>query len=208
MQRSSTARLLPMFITVVIIIVVIVAVISIGRAIFGGDSAGPEEVVDRGRTELLDTSPENSVRLTVRGPIVAEEEFKSYSIEISSSDRTMNIYGGYLEDIERSKELLNNTEAYEQFVYALDKADMMKGDVPTDDAENDLRGICATGYVYEYSVLTSGATVKRLWTSTCDGSRGSLDASVEQLNSLFLDQIPDSRELVPFGSRNPLRLRF
>ena len=210
MQRSSGSRLFPIFIVLVIIIIIIVAIISIGRAIFSGaqkdDTASEQQ--DAGRTALLDTSPTHSVRLTVRGPIVAQEEFASYQINISPSQRAMDVYKGYLDDVQRSKTLTNNKNAYEQFVYALDKANMMKGDEPTDDDKNDLRGICATGYVYEYSVRADDQTVKRLWTSTCDGSKGTLQASTKQLNDLFLAQIPKADDLVPFRTSPLTQLKL
>jgi hypothetical protein len=84
---------------------------------------------------------------------------------------------------------------------------MMKSrDVASDESENDLRGICARGYVYEYATVSGGSEVKKLWTSSCDGSKGTLNASNEQLSGLFLAQIPDSNELIPFRQSNILRL--
>jgi hypothetical protein len=53
-------------------------------------------------------------------------------------------------------------------------------------------GICATGRVYEYEIIDGDTTVKRLWTSTCKGSPGSLKASADQLTNLFVAQIPDA----------------
>jgi hypothetical protein len=205
MQRSGT-RLFPLFLVLIIVIVVIVAIVSIGRAIFfsGSQTTTTDADTNTGRTELLTTTADHSVRMTVRGPIVADEKFKSYQITISQSARTMVVYRGYLDEEERTKQLDNNRAAYEQFVYALDKANMMKGTMPEDDAENDLRGVCATGHLYEYSVLVADEPVKHLWTSTCDGSKGSLEASVNQLNDLFLVQIPGSEDLVPFSSSNRL----
>lgn len=197
-----------MFITLIIIVLIIVAVVAIGRAIFsgGGDTPATTET-DQGRTELLKTSDDHSVSLTVRGPIIADEDFKSYQIVVAPSSREMNVYKGYLDESERSKKLDNNTKAYEQFVYALDKANMMKGTEPSDEELNDLRGICATGYVYEYAVRINSDSVKHLWTSTCDGSKGTLQASVDQLNSLFLNQVPDAKDLIPFKTSGP-RLKF
>ncbi len=208
MQRSGT-RLFPMILTLIIIIVVIVAIVSIGRAIFfSGDQTGTTEVeVDQGKSELVDTTANHAVQLTVRGPIVADEEFKSYQMKVTPNSREMVVYQGYLDDEERSKKLGNNRSAYEEFVFALDRADMMEGTMPADDVDNDLRGICATGYVYEYAVLVDDESVKHLWTSTCDGSKGTLKASTSQLNDLFLKQIPDSVDLVPFKSSG-LRLNF
>ena len=209
MKRGNSARLLPMIMTVVVIVLVIVAIVSIGRAIFGGSATDTrtEPEVDRGRAALLEVKPNHSVRLTVRGPIVADENFKSYQVTVSPSKRVMNVYKGYLEKVEKSKELDNNMDAYEQFAYALDKANMMKGDELDDEKLDDLRGICATGYVYEYDVLVENKSVKHLWSSTCGGSKGSLDASVEQLNNLFHEQIPGSEDLIPFNTSG-LRLKF
>lgn len=208
MQRNSN-RFLPLFITLIVIVLIIVAIVSIGRAIFGGGgSETPAEgEADKGRTALLDSDSSNSVSLTVRGPIVADEDFKSYRITVSPSNRNMTAFTGYLDEEDRAKNLKNNTEAYEQFTHALDKANMMKGTEPSGTEEDDLRGICASGYVYEYAVLVEDEPVKHLWTSTCSGSKGTLDASTDQLNALFLAQIPDSRDMIPFRS-SPLRLRF
>jgi hypothetical protein len=63
-----------------------------------------------------------------------------------------------------------------------------------DGDKNDTRGICATGRVYEFEVLQGSSVVKRLWTSSCRGSQGSLKANVTQVQKLFTDQIPDGRK--------------
>lgn len=199
MQRNSNVRILPLIITIIVVALVIAAVVSIGRALFSGGSSTEEtSQVDQGREALLNTASGHSVQMTVRGPIVADEEFQSYQVEVSNSERSITAYKGYLESRTNGTSLSNNTRAYEQFVHALDKANMMKGEEPETEAENDLRGICASGYVYEYAVLSGSDTVKMLWTSTCSGSKGTLDASREQLTNLFLDQIPKSNDYIPF----------
>ncbi len=208
MQRSRS-RFFPLFLVIIVLVIIIVAVISIGRAIFNSAQPSSQNTdVDQGKSALLSTAVNHSVQLTVRGPIVANETFTSYSITVSPGSRTMNVYQGYLDSIQNSKTLDNNSRGYEQFVYALDKANMMKGTMPSDDAANDLRGICATGFVYEYSVLVDSSSVKHLWTSTCGGSKGTLDASVNQLNNLFLAQIPDSSNLNPFNQSPVTQLQL
>jgi len=210
MQRNNGARFFPLIIIIVIIALVIAAIVSIGRAVFNsGDGNDSEQTsqVDQDREALLNTSTGRSVQMTVRGPIVAEENFTSYRVSVSNSERSMNVYKGYIEEQTNAKTLGNNTQAYEQFVYALDKANMSKGKGNADDSKlKDIRGICARGYVYEFSVLSGGNEVRSLWTSTCDGSKGSLDASKDQLAQLFLAQIPESNELVPFKQSPSFRL--
>lgn len=208
MQRSRSTRLFPLFISLVVIALVIAVVVSLVRTFFAGNdnATNTSQVADQ-QSSLLKTDETHSVKMVVRGPIVANEQFTSYAIEVSSDERSMNIYKGYEEDRVDGKRFANNVKAYEQFVYALDKANMMKGEVPADANQNDLLGICATGYVYEFSVLENSDTDKRLWTSTCSGSKGTLDASQVQLSNLFLAQIPDSGKLVPF-QQSPLQLHF
>lgn len=132
--------------------------------------------------------------MTVRGPIVAEEKFQSYSITITPNDRSLVTYSGYLDTVVDRVVLGNNTAAYEQFVYALDRANLAKGEET--ERSNDVRGICATGNVYEFSIINAGETVKRLWTSTCNGSKGTLDANVQQLTNLFVSQFPNGTALI------------
>ncbi|MNL50353.1 hypothetical protein D3C87_1733650 [compost metagenome] len=71
----------------------------------------------------------------------------------------------------------------------------MKGTAFEGD-KDDTRGICATGTVYEFETVQSGQAVKRLWTSTCSGSKGSLAASTSQLKNLFVGQIPEGSRLI------------
>jgi hypothetical protein len=194
MANYRTSRILPIILVIVIIIIAIAAIVSLARVVFFSGSSTPE-ISDVSRDALLSTTAGRSVSMTVRGPIVADEEFHSYQIDISPSSREVKTYTGYLETVVGSITLGNSVASYEQFVYALDKADLADGQELVGD-RNDVRGICATGRVYEFSILNSGDVVKRLWTSTCKGSTGSLDASVVQLTSLFVNQIPDADKLI------------
>jgi hypothetical protein len=193
MYKSSSSRVVPIVIVLIIIAVAIAVMVSVGRAIFGGDTGTDTSKVDLGVESLLNTSVDRSVRMTVRGPIVADENFRSYQIAIDSSSRRITTYSGYVDQMIDNVQLGNNTKAYEEFAYALNRANLMKG-VELDAEKNDTRGICATGRVYEFEVLQGSSVVKRLWTSTCKGSAGSLKASVTQVQTLFNEQIPDSRK--------------
>ncbi|MDN5819120.1 MAG: hypothetical protein L0H36_01420 [bacterium] len=194
MFRNGASRTIPVVLIIIVMIIAIGALITAGRNLFS-DTGESTEQVDVGRDALLDTDPSHSVEMTVRGPIVGDEEHHSYQVTVSPSGRNLTTFKGYLESTIKDHQLSNNTKAYEQFVYALDKANFMKGDELTGE-DNDTRGICADGRIYSYSVIDSGEAVKTLWTSTCSGSRGSLKASSQQLTDLFLDQIPDNKKLL------------
>jgi hypothetical protein len=196
MVNYRTKRILPVILVIVIIIIAIVAMVSLARAVFfSGNTPSDTDVVDTSRQSLLSTTADRSVKMTVRGPIVADEQFQSYQISVSPSTRSLTTYKGYLDTAVDQTNLGNNTAAYEQFVYALDKANLSAGKALEGD-KDEVRGVCATGRVYEFDIVNAGNSVKHLWTSTCKGSTGSLDASAEQLRGLFINQIPNSIDII------------
>ena len=197
-SKNSLSRFIPILLVIVIMIVAIAAVIAIGRALLGGGSSNNSTntaVTDEGRTALLTVDNSRSVRLTVRGPIVSNESFRSYRVTISPEERDITTYGGYLENVLETKKFDNNNRAYEELVHALDKRRMMDGRVLTEE-QNDLRGICASGQIYQFDTLVNGETVRSLWTSDCDGSKGSATANVSEVINMFLNQIPEGRKIV------------
>ncbi len=194
MANYRTSRILPTILVVVIIVIAIVGLISLARAIFFNGSSSPA-ITDTSEQALLSTSASSSVSMSVRGPIVAEENFHSYLITVSPNNRQITTYNGYLGTIVEQQTLSNNTAAYEQFVNALNLAKMTAGNQPADGA-SDVRGVCATGRLSEFSILSDGRSVETLWTSTCSGSQGTLRANATQLSNLFIAQIPNASTLI------------
>ena len=196
--RNSISRFIPILLVIIITIVAVAAVIAIGRALFGDggspNNTQPNPNIEDAKTALLSTDVDRSVRLTVRGPIVANENFRSYSITITPDSREMITYEGYLDNQIDRKRLDNNTKAYTELVYALDKRKMMDGKDLTDE-QNDLRGICASGKIYKFETIKNNSVVKSLWTSDCSGSKGSAQANVNEILDMFLKQIPDGKKM-------------
>lgn len=200
MSRYKTQRIAPILLAIVIIIVTVAGLVALGRILFSGTksnnstSQSTESVISATRDNLLKTTDGRSISMTVRGPIVADEDFRSYRIAISPSSRTFEAFTGYLESSTSNQSLANNTAAYNQFVNALDKARLVNS-APTDRETANLLGICATGKVYEFNILDGGNSTALYWTSTCSGSKGNLSANVTQLSSLFLAQIPSGSNI-------------
>lgn len=189
-------RVLPVVITVAIIIIAIVILVTLMRAIlFPPQQGDTEKKVDITQSALLDTSADRMVRMVVRGPIVADENFRSYRITVSPQERKVETFRGYLSELVEQKSLGNNVKAYEEFVHALNRAEMTRG-VQFEGDKNDVRGICASGRVTEFSLIKGSEVVEMLWTSSCGGSPGSLRASSEQLHTLFTRQVPDSNAII------------
>ncbi|MDB5179886.1 MAG: exported protein of unknown function [Candidatus Saccharibacteria bacterium] len=196
MANYRTSRIIPIVLVVVIIIIAIASLVSLARVVFfSGSSTSSTTQVDVSRDALLNTTVEHSVTMTVRGPIVADEAFHSYKIDIAPNNRHVVTYTGYLDTVVDQISLGNSVASYTEFVHALDKANLAKGKQLTGD-NNDTSGVCATGNVYTFTIYNGTTDVKDLWTSTCSGSKGSLDASVTQLTSLFIKQIPGADKLI------------
>lgn len=195
MAKYRNSRLLPTILVVVIIIIAIIALISGARAIFFSGSSSKQTTGDTTVESLLNTSVSSSVGMSVRGPIVADEDFHSYRIVVSPNNRQITTYTGYLGTIVAQQTLGNNTAAYEEFVNALNLAKMTAGNQPA-DGNSDVRGICAVGRLTEFSILSNDLPIETLWTSTCSGSQGTLRANLAQLSNLFTAQIPESKTLI------------
>lgn len=195
MNRSGIQRIIPIVLVLIIVIVAIAALVSLGRTLFSGDSTSPSPAPagiakESPQDALKSTLADRSVRMTVRGPIVANENFHSYRITATPNSRNMTTYVGYVGTEVANEQLDNNIPAYTQLVYALSRAGLMDGTPLTGDV-NDTRGVCATGTVYEFEVRQGNNTIQNLWTSTCKSSVGSLKASLSQVRRLFQLQIPD-----------------
>lgn len=195
MNPSRSNQLMPVILIVIIVVVSVAAIVALARTLlFGGDDS-TERVEQPEQNALVQTTSDRSVRMTIRGALTADEEFRSYQITISPSSRTMTTYAGYLERQIDTVRLDNNTRAYEEFVYALNREGMMEGD-QLEGEENDRRGLCPSGKILEFETLQSSEPVKSLWTATCNGTKGSFQANSAQISDMFLAQIPQGPDLL------------
>ncbi len=200
MARRRTSRILPVVLVLIAIVIATAVLISLAKAVFLGDNNGSKPKKEESSltidpaAALLDTAADRSVSLIASGPIVAQENFRSYQIVIGPSSRKLILYEGYLGTVVDSIEYSNNITAYAEFVNALYKANLVAG-VPIHE-EMDRDGICATGEFYEFDLLKdyNRELVARYWTSTCGGSPGTLKANARQIIDLFIVQVPEARQ--------------
>lgn len=196
MASYRSSRVVPVALVLIIIAVAIAALVSLARAVFFPSDQSSTSQTDTSHETLVSLAVDNSVTMTVRGSIVADEDFHSYQIKVTPTARTLITYVGYLDNKVDEIAFGNNTPAYEQFVYALDRASLVKGTELTGDS-NDTRGICASGRVYEFELFKGDKSIKKLWTTSCKGSlKGSLVANIDQLSSLFKKQIPGGDKII------------
>jgi len=197
MYRGSKPRIVPFLIAIVVIGLLVAGLVSLGRIIFFPNSSNNQQTKTAGQPvladEVLKTTADRSVRYTVRGSLVADENFRSYQLTISPTSRTIVEYKGYLSEVTSSRTFANNFTAYDEFVHALDKAEISK---TRDISNDDMRGVCATnGRLYQFETLADGNPTRSIWTSTCSGSPGTMSAKINQIHMLFVNQIPDFKPM-------------
>ena len=191
MYRGSGPRVLPIIIVIIVIALVIAALVTVGRMIFsgGGSSNTPDNATASLQDAVLDKSSDRAVRWTVRGPIVADEKFRSYQITITPTSRTFVTYSGYLDQVNDTKKYDNNARAYEEFIFALDKAGIGKARKSSDE---EFRGVCATnGIAYMFETVKHSDVDNSVWSSSCKDSAGTMGATPVKIQALFVNQIPD-----------------
>lgn len=185
---------MPVVLLAIVIVVAIIAVVGIGRAILNRDDR--TQVVDDSVTRaLLNTEVDRSVRMTVRGPITADEDFRSYQIEVSPIGRRMTIYQGYQGQVIENNQLGNSSKAYAEFVHALALANFTK-EAQLSEELDDIRGVCAAGRLYTFELLRAQTVVKQTWTSNCRDIPGSFRGEAVAVRDLFQGQIPNSQDLL------------
>ena len=204
MARRKSNRILPLVLVLIAIAIAIAVLISLARAVFLPSENNDNQSTDQTQTQaldptaaLIDTSADRSVSLVASGPIVANENFRSYQILVSPSNRKLILYEGYLGRVVDSIDLDNNVNAYTQFVNALNLAGLTAAKIP-DDLKDNRQGVCATGEYYQFDLNKNydKDLVARYWTSTCSGSQGTLKADAKQIIDLFVVQIPDARTIL------------
>jgi len=193
-MNRGKSKILPIVLLAIIAVVTIIIMVSIGRSLLNRGTQ--EKVVDDSSSRaLLATEADRSVRMSVRGPIVANENFRSYEIEVSPIGRRLTTHKGYLGEIIEDNRLENNNEAYTEFVNALNRAEFTKlAEVSEEIKETE--GLCATGRLYTFEILQAQSVVKKTWASSCRDIPGSFRGDAVLVRDLFQDQIPDGKKLL------------
>lgn len=192
MDSYRTRRFISIAVVVIIIGAAVFGFVYVGNLLFfsGGNSFFTQ--ANTRRSDLISTTAGRAVRMDVRGPIVADENFHSYQIKVTPTTRVLTIYNGYLKAVADNESLGNNVPSYTQFVNALNLANMMTSNELLGNA-NNTNGVCATGFLYEFTILNDNKQIKRLWTTSCGNATGSLGRNFNPLVNLFVVQIPDAQ---------------
>lgn len=159
-------------------------------------SGGSEQVSTSGHkvVKLSDYTNNNdaSVQYYIEGPINAIEEHVALRITISPLTRELNVYQGYQGEVIAAKTYPNTTNAYGEFLAALNRAGFTTERKLAAGVAAD--SVCPTGTRSHFSLVASSKNLVDLWSASC--VTGSFGGSTSLATNLFTTQIPDYDTIV------------
>jgi hypothetical protein len=131
------------------------------------------------------------VRMTVDGPIIADQQHQAYRITVGRSETRIETLQGYQYDTIASKTYENNQEGYTNFLRALDLAGYSRGNEEADSQAEDERGVCAFGNRFIFEIINGTSQIQRYWSTSC-GGQGTFRGNAENVKRLFDKQVPSA----------------
>ena len=178
------------FVVLIVVILLGWGLISIARGLFNSSSSGDTAL--QNSDDIVINSIETA-RFTVSGPIVATEEHRSYTVEVNDRIVTITLYSDYGQKQIARRSYPNNDAAFQEFMEALDKAEVLQRRSGTDSEDDfDYEGACPTGRRY---IIQLNDDVTR-WSSSCSNALGTAGGSVRTIRRLFNEQVPDISDVL------------
>lgn len=128
------------------------------------------------------------VRLTIDGPINADQIHQQVQITVGQDDATYEQLTGYNGAVVNSQSYANTETAYNVFLHALAHAGFTRGDISKQLA--DERGYCPLGDRYIFELIENGKDIERYWSTSC-GKPKTYKGNTNFTLTLFQRQIPD-----------------
>jgi hypothetical protein len=172
-------------VTIGLIIVLIILLFT------GGGGSGPKK--PKTTMSLADYASTGAVvRLTIDGPIVADQNHQAVQITVGQDDTTYEQIQGYQGTVVNQQSFVNNQNSYSNFLYALGRAGFTQGD--SSKALANEKGYCPTGNRYIFELINNGTTVQRYWSTSCSGPK-TYKGSRSLTLTLFEAQVPNYNNL-------------
>lgn len=132
------------------------------------------------------------VRLTIDGPINADQIHQQVQIIVSNISSTFKQIQGYQGNVVNQKSYASNVNAYTNFLAALGHAGFTSG--TNNPALKNEMGYCPLGSRYIFELQQDGQDIERFWSTSC-GSPKTYAGNTGLTLTLFQAQIPDYNAL-------------
>ena len=173
-------------ITIGLIIILIVLLLTGGG---GGGAKKPKTTM-----ALADYASTNAVvRMTIDGPINADQNHQAVTITVGQDDTTYEQIQGFQGTVVNQQSFANNQNSYSNFLYALGHAGFTRGD--NSKALANEKGYCPLGNRYVFELINEGKTIQRYWTTNCGGNPKTYRGNARLTTTLFEAQVPGYDDL-------------
>ena len=173
-----------------VILLMIIGIILI----FGGGGKPPIEEQLKPLPEYSDTFAETS--MTIRGEINGEDIHREVRITVGQFQRRLDIIAGYSGNVIQTQTFSNSEPAYDEFLWAIDRAGFLLERKGLSPAQANEKGQCPLGNTFEFELNDSGDVLLYLWASSCSKNIGTLKGNSSLLQTLFKNQITNYNQLV------------
>ena len=169
-------------ITVVLIIILIIVIMH------GGNNGASNKSKVPMTAKTLDSysSTDATVRMTIDGPVNANQVHHEAQITIGKDDVVYQQIQSYDDTVVKTQSTANSQTAYDVFLHAINYAGFTKGN--SDNKLADDRGYCPLGKRYIFELMQGGKDIERYWTTNCGGTR-TYDGNADLTIQLFEAQV-------------------
>jgi hypothetical protein len=180
---------------IIAVVIVLLAIGLIGYGVYAAFKTIYKPAPAPKTISLLDYlgQANTEVKLTIEGPITANENHNSQAMAVTTSSRAIDMFRGYTDTPIISQNFPNNQTAFEDFVRALQNAGFTRTS-PNANASSTELGLCPQGQRYVYQLFSGSTQVLRAWSTSCN-DRTTFQGNTNTIINLFEAQIPDFDQL-------------
>jgi hypothetical protein len=131
----------------------------------------------------------SQVRLTIDGPINANQDHVQVQITANQNIVTYDQIQGYDGNVINQQQFNNSENAYSAFLHALEVAGFTEGN--TSRALSDEQGQCSLGDRFIFELIQNGNDIERFWVTSCPKSLRSYEGDAPLTITLFEAQVPE-----------------
>lgn len=157
--------------------------------LFSGGSGPAQKVPGSGKPLASYASTDAAVRLTIDGPINAEQNHRQIQITIDRNNSVMNVIQGYNGNVINTLSYSNTQAGYSAFLHSLQLINFTQGDTSNSALKSEA-GHCAIGQRYIVQLIQNDQDIQRYWATSCNGPH-TYEGNMQLTLELFQQQIPD-----------------
>jgi hypothetical protein len=138
------------------------------------------------------------VRLTIDGPIVANQNHNYLQVTVGQNAVTYNLFQGYNNNVIVSKIYNNNLNSYRAFLYALYYAGFSEGN--NNPKLSNSTGYCSIGDVFTFELIQNNHDIQKYWATNCSSTPKTFNGQLSSVVDLFKAQVPNYYQLTSKGN--------